>query len=317
MLERATTAEKPWHLGKIQEGWEWFAFTFSDQDQIPLSSEEIASMLEASDQVTRQAFARMLLNDDHAWARHTVREAQRIIEYCRIVPGQSVLDFGCGKGRHSIALARSGMRVTGIDYVPGFVAEARSRAQQEGVSGTEFVAADCRDVNLDECFDAAVCLYDVVGTYAGREENTRVLANLSGHLKPGGFALISVMNLTLTKRLARHVFSLQREPNRLLELRPSNIMETSGDIFDPDYFVLDEDENLVYRREQFTSGRDIPSELIVRDRRFSSEEIKAMCNEAGLDIVWGRFVGAGRWDDSLDEYDDRAKEILVLCRRAS
>ena len=191
-----------------------------------------------------------------------------------------MLDFGCGRGRHAIELARARVRVTGVDYVHGFVETAKSRARQEGVSGTAFVEADCRDVNLAECFDAAVCLYDVVGTYAGRQENARVLANLSGHLKPGGFALVSVMNLKLTRRLAKHVFSLQREPNKLLELPPSNTMEASGDIFNPDYFMLDEDDSLVYRREQFTKGRDIPSELIVRDRRFYGEEIEAMCNEA-------------------------------------
>ena len=40
MLTRATTDEKPWLLGSIEEGWEWFAFTFFDQDQILLTSQE-------------------------------------------------------------------------------------------------------------------------------------------------------------------------------------------------------------------------------------------------------------------------------------
>ena len=110
---------------------------------------------------------------------------------------------------------------------------------------------------------------------------------------------------------------MRREPNRLLALPPSRIMETTGDVFDPEFYMLDEDSNVVYRREQFKAGRDLPAELIVRDRRFSREEIEAMCAESGLDVVWTRFVRAGRWerwDDPLDEHDDRAKEILLLCR---
>ena len=107
---------------------------------------------------------------------------------------------------------------------------------------------------------------------------------------------------------------MQREPNKLLALPPSRIMETTGDIFDPNFYMLDEDANVVYRKEQFTQGQDIPAELIVRDRRFSRAEIETMCAEAGLDVTWTRFVRAGRWDDPLDEQDDRAKEILVLCR---
>ena len=314
MLTNVTADGKPWRLGPLDDGWEWFAFTFADQDRIPLTSQETASMLEASDQITRQAYSRMQLNDDHRWARHTVRESVQIIEHCRLAPGHSVLDFGCGAGRHAIELAKSGLRVTGVDYVDAFVGKAESTARRLRVSGTRFVKADCREVKLDERFDAALCLYDVVGTYADRGENAKVLANLARHLKPGGFALVSVMNLALTRRRARHVFSMQREPNRLLDLPPSRIMETTGDVFDPELYMLDEDSNVVYRREQFTAGQDLPAELIVRDRRFSREEIEILCAEAGLDVVSTRFVRAGRWDDPLDEHDDRAKEILVLCR---
>ena len=207
MLTRATTDEKPWLLGSIEEGWEWFAFTFFDQDQILLTSQEIASMLEASDQITSQAYSRMRLNDDHRWARHAARETPQIVEYCRLEHGQSVVDFGCGAGRHALDLARGGVRVTGVDYVGAFVDKAESMARQQGVSGTRFVEADCREVKLEERFDAALCLYDVVGTYADREDNSRILANLADHLKPCGFALVSVMNLALTRRRARHVFS--------------------------------------------------------------------------------------------------------------
>ena len=179
------------------------------------------------------------------------------------------------------------------------------------------MTADCREVKLDELYDAAVCLYDVVGTYADLKSNSRVVANLADHLKPGGFALISVMNLVLTKSRARHVFSVTDEPDRLLQLPPSDIMETTGDIFDPDHFMLDEDSAVVYRKEQFTRGSDLPTEVIVRDRRFSADQIASLCSDAGLTVVWTRPVRAGRWEQRLDEQDGRAKEILVLCRKPS
>ena len=316
MLAQVTTEAKPWRLGRIEEGWEWFAFTFADQEQILLASDEINSMLAASDQIAMQAYSRMLLNNDHRWAQHTSKECAQIFEYCCIKPGQSVLDFGCGAGRHAIDLAKRGARVTGVDYVPALVEKAKSSARQQRVSETCFVNEDCRDVRLGGgCFDAAVCLYDVIGTYADLEENSRILANIAYHLKPEGFALLSVMNLTLIQRKAKHVFSIQQEPNKLLELLPSRTMETTGDIFDPDFCMLDEANHVVYRKEQFTEGRDLPTELIVRDRRFTKEEIEEMCLKAGLEVVWTRFVRAGRWHEPLDEHDDRAKEILILCRR--
>ena len=126
---------------------------------------------------------------------------------------------------------------------------------------------------------------------------------------------MSVMNLILTRRRAKQVFLIEKEPNKLLQLAPSRTMESTGDIFNPDFYLLDEDTGVVYRKEQFTEGRELPTELVVRDRRFSKEEIQEMCNNAGLEVVWTRFVRAGRWHQPLGEHDDDAKEILLLCRR--
>ena len=314
-LAQVTTEEKPWRLGPIEEGWEWFAFTFADQEQLRLTSEELNSMLEASDQITVQAYSRMLLNSEHHWAQHACKESCEIVEYCQIKPGQSVLDFGCGIGRHAIRLAKLGARVTGVDYVETFVEKAKSHVPQQLVHEPCFILADCRDVKLEQRFDAVLCLYDVIGTYADTEENTKILTNIAHHLKPKGWALLSVMNLALTRMRAKHCFSIEREPNKLLKLRPSRTMESTGDIFDPDFYLLDKDTSVVYRKEQFTEGKELPTELLVRDRRFSKKEIKEMCNKAGLEVVWTKFVRAGRWQEPLAERDPQAKEILLLCRR--
>ena len=48
MLKNVITEEVPWNLGLIDEGWEWFAFTFNDQKQIELSQQEIAKKLNIS-----------------------------------------------------------------------------------------------------------------------------------------------------------------------------------------------------------------------------------------------------------------------------
>ena len=90
-------------------------------------------------------------------------------------------------------------------------------------------------------------------------------------------------------------------------------METSGNVFNPDYYMIDERTEIVYRREQFTQGTDLPVQLLVRDRRYRSRDIEAMCLRAGLDIHWTRYVRAGHWDVELSPEDDNAKEILLLC----
>jgi hypothetical protein len=54
----------------------------------------------------------------------------------------------------------------------------------------------------------------------------------------------------------------------------------------------------------------------VRDRRYRQSEIESLCRAAGLDVLWSRYVGAGRWDVPLESDNDHAKEILLLCRRS-
>lgn len=317
MLERVVAEGVPWNLGGIPEGWEWIAFTFRDQPQLTLSPQEIETMIKTSDDIAKQAYARMNLSGQ-SWMRHTKEEVEFIIESCGLKPGMSVIDMGCGIGRHANLLAEYGIMVTGIDYVDSNIAAARANAPVG--SCATFVLGDCREVDVrsndaDNPYDAAICLYDVIGSYVSLESNQRILDNLAKHLKQGGMAVISVMNFELTNAKAKYKFSFSQEPNRLLELAPGSIMEKTGDVFHSEYLLLDEDEHIVYRREQFTDGMDLPKELVVRDRRFSMDEITRMCQRAGLKVLQAKYVSASNWKRSLNRLDRHAKEILLVCER--
>lgn len=315
MIASVTSPSAPWLMGPIEEGWEWFAFTFQDQEKIGLSLEEIETMLNSSDQVTKVAYSRMLLNERHRWAHFGADEARFIANLPGLgSTGTSVLDLGCGTGRHAIELAAMGFEVTGIDYLENLVMRARETAIRKELSNAHFDVADCRTVDCGRKFDLVLCLYDVIGTFADEDENRRIVANIVRHLKPGATALLSVMNLELTERRAKHFFSLATDPDKLLTLKPSGTMEKTGDVFDPEHYMIDQDTNIVYRKEQFEAGRALPTEMVIRDRRYKRGEIESTCRDAGLDVVWSRFVRAGRWDEALNHDDDRAKEILVLCR---
>src|SRR5205823_10616494 len=76
--------------------------------------------------------------DDPAFSRHFLRTATRsqrytqreitFLEQCGLLhPGQRILDIACGGGRHSLAMARRGALVTGIDLGPLAIASAQLR----------------------------------------------------------------------------------------------------------------------------------------------------------------------------------------------
>jgi 2-polyprenyl-3-methyl-5-hydroxy-6-metoxy-1,4-benzoquinol methylase/GNAT superfamily N-acetyltransferase len=315
MISNATKSA-PWTLGNLREGWEWFAFTFRDQDQIELDDAELQEMLEASDKVTKHAYARMQTQwSAHPWAKFAPEETDFIIQASGLAPGASILDFGCGDGRHVVEFARRGFQVTGVDYVAASIDKARQSLDSATSGLARFHTGDCTTTEISGKFALGICLYDVVGSYADDRQNVAILMNLSKHIQPGGYVFLSVMNMELTDRIAKHRFSVVSQPDSLLKLPPSNRMERSGDIFDPDFYMIDDDTRVVYRKEQFRKGEELFEELLVRDRRYTEQEIRQMCSGAGLEVVWTRFVRAGHWDEPLERTSDRAKEILVMCRK--
>ena len=225
--------------------------------------------------------------------------------------------MGCGNGRHSIELAKAGFNVIGIDYNDNFIRFAEEEARKLGGNNIpKFYQGDCRDIKLDQLFDIVICLYDVIGSYIDNTENIKILKTIYNRLKNGGKAVISVMNYELTKNVAKKFFSLKTESNMLLKLPASQTMEKTGDIFNPEYFIIERDTSIVYRKEQFLKGSSIPTELIVRDKRFTKEEITCMCSEVGLRVISAQYVCAGKWDRPLSSNDEKAKEILLICEKS-
>src|ERR1700687_6479209 len=58
-----------------------------------------------------------------------------MIEGTNALPARRALDLGCGKGTKSIYMATHGWDVTGVDFVPRALKEARRRAEAAGVKG--------------------------------------------------------------------------------------------------------------------------------------------------------------------------------------
>lgn len=72
--------------------------------------------------------------EDNVFTKNTIPEVDFLLEELSMQPGGSVLDVGCGTGRHAIELARRGYRVTGLDLSTGMLAWAAEAARRAGVS---------------------------------------------------------------------------------------------------------------------------------------------------------------------------------------
>jgi SAM-dependent methyltransferase len=72
-------------------------------------------------------------------------------------PPARLLDLPCGAGRHALALARAGYRVTGIDISVDAIARASAAAEGAGVT-IHFRRAEMTELEPSRAFDAVLCL---------------------------------------------------------------------------------------------------------------------------------------------------------------
>lgn len=114
-------------------------------------------------------------------------EAARVLELARatgVEPG-SVLDAGCGTGRHLEAFAALGLVIRGFDLDPNLVAIARSRLPEADIDVHDLVTAD-----LGGTFDLVVCLFGAIAYSRVPARLDQAIATLRRHVAPGGVLLV-------------------------------------------------------------------------------------------------------------------------------
>jgi ubiquinone/menaquinone biosynthesis C-methylase UbiE len=136
------------------------------------------------------AFSQHFLRTATRSERYTRRE-MTFLEQCGVVgPGRTILDLACGGGRHSIAMAKRGASVTGVDIGPAALAMAKRRAKRARVS-IEFVQNDLRCLDYDSSFDATTCIFGCL-TEMPRQEALEVFHRVAKSLRPGGMFVFDV-----------------------------------------------------------------------------------------------------------------------------
>lgn len=113
-----------------------------------------------------------------------------IARYGGALPGRRILDLGSGMGGTSVALALAGADVLACEYNPAYCGITRLRAARYGLALPVLNGAGERLPLADACFDLAIC-WDVVEHVQDPE---RLLAELARVLRPGGRALLTVIN---------------------------------------------------------------------------------------------------------------------------
>jgi len=107
-----------------------------------------------------------------------------------------ILDLCCGIGRHTVALAKRGFQVIGVDFSPKFLAYAQSLAEAQGVRDrVEFVLLDVRKLRelAHVGFDAVINMFTSFGYY-DEETDRSVLCQSLELTRPGGVFVLETLS---------------------------------------------------------------------------------------------------------------------------
>lgn len=220
---------------------------------------------------------------DFDFTKGTNDEVNFLLELLQLPQGASILDIGCGPGRHSLELARRGYRPTGVDISSAFIEIASSQARAENLDAA-FRLGDARQLDLKQTFDAAICLCEGAFGLAGDEMGHRqVLQGVFQALKPGGLFVLTALNAL---NVARNLRADAR--------------------FDP-YSCTEEQHQI------FTNPEGESREVVIYTTSFTYRELKLLLEETGFKVEAGYGCIAGSFKRKPLTVEDY--EIMMVSRR--
>lgn len=199
------------------------------------------------------------------------RYVHELIEKHR--PGaRTVLDLGCGTGRHAALLAERGYELTGVDLSEEMLKVARATAPQ-----LSFMQGDVRSVRLNRKFDVVASLFHVMSYQTTNADLRAALATLREHLSPGGMFVFDCWYgpAVLTSRPETRIKRLEDEHIQVTRLAEPVIHENDN-IVDVNYQVLVKDK---------ASGAIEELRETHRMRYLFTPEVKLLLEDAGLRLT--------------------------------
>jgi SAM-dependent methyltransferase len=98
---------------------------------------------------------------------------------------QDILELGAGAGRVSVALARRGLNITGLELSPAMLERGKKFAEREN-ENVNFVLGDMTDFKLEQKFSLIIAPFNALMHLYSLVDQDRALEMVCAHLEPNG-----------------------------------------------------------------------------------------------------------------------------------
>ncbi|PLY08715.1 MAG: SAM-dependent methyltransferase [Arcobacter sp.] len=151
---------------------------------------------------------------------------------------KTILDMGCGTGKHAELFCNKGYTIHGIDLSEDMLKVAKKRAQGKRDRLT-FSQSKIQDLNLNKKFDVIISLFHVMSYQNSNEEVTKAFEVAKNHLNTNGIfifdfwygpAVLTDLPTTRIKRLENENINVTRIAEPTLECQ-KNLVNVSYNIF--------------------------------------------------------------------------------------
>jgi SAM-dependent methyltransferase len=214
-------------------------------------------------------------------------------------PGaRSILNLGCGSGRHDRELEKRGYRITGVDLSEEMLTAARRAA--EGSQQLAYHHGDIRTVRLDEKFDVVISLFHVMSYQTTDDDLLAALRTANEHLNPDGLFVFDCWYGpgVLTDRPAVRVKELEDDALQITRIAQP-VMYPNDNAVDVNFhvFIRNKDGGQVHEIRETH-----------RMRYLFAPEIRGYSEESGFNVV--KLLG----EFSTVEPDDSSWAATICLR---
>ncbi len=128
---------------------------------------------------------------------------------------KSILELGCGTGKHASVLKKMGYKIAGIDISDKMLSEAK-----KNYSDIDFIEGDIRIVRLHKKYDVVVSLFHVLNYQKENKDLLDTFETAEAHLKSGGLFIFDCWYgpAVLSEKPSNRVKRLENENIRIVRI---------------------------------------------------------------------------------------------------